>query len=197
MEKLTEQWKPVAGFETLYQVSNLGRVKSLDRFVTQEGNKGTRFTRKYAGKILVKTKDKHGYESVCIAYDNGKKITRNVHRLVAEAFIPNPKNYPQINHKDENPSNNAVSNLEWCDSKYNINYGSRNFITSLKRSKGVKQISKNGEIINRFINAKTAAKRTGIAYRNIAAVLHQTPHIKNGRIYTRKTAGGFYWEYII
>lgn len=101
-------WKDVIGFEGLYQVSNTGEVRSLNY-----GGRG------YA-KSLKKTISPQGYEVVGL---RGK--TKYVHRLVAEAFIDNPKAYPQINHKDEIKTNNYVDNLEWCDSFYNINYGTR------------------------------------------------------------------------
>lgn len=107
-----EEWKPIVCYEEKYQISNYGQVKSLN----------------YRGsgkdKILKLQKDTYGYSKV-ILYKNGKAKTRMVHRLVAEAFIPNPNNLPQINHKDEDKSNNCVDNLEWCSAKYNNSYGSR------------------------------------------------------------------------
>ena len=109
-----EEWREIEGYEGLYQVSNLGRVKSL------KNHKGT-----YREKILKPTSDKLKYERVAL-YKNGKQKRFQIHRLVATAFILNPNNLPCVNHIDENPSNNHVSNLEWCTYEYNINYGSRN-----------------------------------------------------------------------
>lgn len=97
-------WKDVKGFEGRYQVSNTGKVKSLVRKIP----------------ILLKQKtDKRGYKRVSL----GEKHTKLVHRLVAESFIDNPFNLPEVNHKDEQPCNNNVENLEWCTHRYNITYG--------------------------------------------------------------------------
>ena len=104
-----EEWRDIEGYEGLYQISNLGRVKSFPRPTTPGG-------------ILKINKRKDGYCSVMLC-KNGKTKRFSVHRLVAQAFIPNPNNLPIINHKDENPSKNIVDNLEWCDYEYNNNYG--------------------------------------------------------------------------
>ena len=117
---MEEIWKDIEGYEGLYQVSNMGRVKSVERM-------------KWSGKcyykaperILKPRKNGGGYLVVMLS-KNGKVKTCRVHRLVATAFIPNPNNLPQINHIDENKGNNHMENLEWCDSKYNNNYGTHN-----------------------------------------------------------------------
>jgi hypothetical protein len=106
-EKMNEQWEEIKGTDGRYYVSNTGKVKSC------KGDKEI---------MLKQQKDKDGYLQVNIYY-NHKQITQKVHRLVGYAFIDNPLNLPQINHKDENKANNNVDNLEWCDCKYNINYG--------------------------------------------------------------------------
>ena len=108
-----EQWKPIDGFEDLYAVSSLGRVKSLNYNHTGKE------------KILKPGKNSSGYLLVNLYKDRKRKAFK-VHKLVAEAFIPNPEGFEQINHKDENKINNCVSNLEFCDCKYNNNYGTRN-----------------------------------------------------------------------
>ena len=108
-----EEWRPVKGYEGLYEVSNFGRVKSLNYNHTGKE------------KILKPFKRKDGYLQVILCR-NGKGKMFSVHRLVASAFLPNPNNLPQVNHKDEVKTNNCVSNLEFCDCKYNINYGSHN-----------------------------------------------------------------------
>ena len=105
-----EEWRDIKGYEGRYQISSEGRVRSLDRI----GKNGY----SYKGKILKPRPTKRGYIKANLS---GKIYA--VHRLVAQAFIPNPNNYPVVNHKDENPSNNCIENLEWCDVKYNINYG--------------------------------------------------------------------------
>lgn len=102
-----EEWKDVVGYEGLYQVSNLGKVRS-------------HYKDKW--RIISDCTTKYGYK-VVLLYKDKKRTQSRVHRLVAEAFISNPQNYPYINHKDENPANNCVENLEWCTAKYNSNYG--------------------------------------------------------------------------
>lgn len=108
---MKEEWKDIKGYEGLYQISSYGRVYSF-----------------YSNKVLntVSNKSrKDGYIQV-VLYKNDKRTTFLVHRLVAEAFIDNPNSYPQVNHKDEDKTNNCVSNLEWCTAEYNSNYGTRN-----------------------------------------------------------------------
>ena len=109
-----EIWKPIIESNGDYYVSNYGRVRSTERI--------SKNNHLIPEKILAIRKDKDGY---CIAtiYISGKRVDRKIHRLVADAFIPNPNNYPMINHKDETRDNNYVDNLEWCDAKYNANYG--------------------------------------------------------------------------
>lgn len=117
---INEVWKDIEGYEGLYQVSNLGRVKSLERIISDGRHRKERILKPYD--------DGNGYLRVELQSKPFK-----LHRLVAQAFIPNPDNLPFVNHKDENPKNNRVflnddgsvdeSNLEWCDNKYNINYG--------------------------------------------------------------------------
>lgn len=115
-----EEWKNVIGYEGLYEVSNTGQVRSLDRYVKYSNGR----IHLHKGKVLSSGKDKYGYLAVCLSC-NGKQKIIKIHRLVAEAFIPNPNNLPQVNHKDEVKTNNRVDNLEWCDHKYNVNYGHR------------------------------------------------------------------------
>lgn len=136
---MTEVWKDIEGYEGLYQVSNLGRVKSLTMF--------KRFLKPYS--------DKDGYFQV-ILYKNHTRKLQRVHRLVAQAFIPNENKLPIINHKDENPQNNNVDNLEWCTNQYNLNYGSSRSKISKSHMKKLVQISPSGEIVRRF-NSVTEA----------------------------------------
>lgn len=118
---MEEIWKPVKDFEGYYEVSNLGRVRSVDRVVIAK-NGTTQFKK---GTLMKPRPDRQGYIIVALSI-NRHYITKCVHRLVAEAFIPNPDNLPQVNHIDEVKNNNVVSNLEWCTAKYNANYGDRN-----------------------------------------------------------------------
>lgn len=108
-------WKDISGYEGKYQVSNTGKVRSLN----YNGTKGKMM------RLKLSNNNHYGYKRVRL-YKNGKYKAYLVHRLVALAFIPNPNNYSFINHKDENPSNNYYKNLEWCTPKYNSNYGTRN-----------------------------------------------------------------------
>ncbi len=112
---MNEIWKSIEGYEGLYEVSNLGNVRSLNWHLT-----GTI-------RVLKPRQNGYGYLSV-ILYKNGKMKKFYVHRLVASAFLPNPQNLPQVNHKDENKTNNSIENLEWCSCKDNINFG-----TGIKR----------------------------------------------------------------
>lgn len=118
---MEEIWRPVKEYEGYYEVSNLGRVRSIDRVVVDKT--GRRQFKK--GTLLNYRPDRQGYCIVSLSI-NRKYKTKCVHTLVADAFIPNPDNLPQVNHKDEVKSNNCVDNLEWCTAKYNANYGNRN-----------------------------------------------------------------------
>lgn len=120
---MTEIWKDIEGFEGLYQVSNLGNIKSLSR-IYFSGNRHN--TKKYVEEhILTPRKTKTGYCRVMFVKD-GKKQDYYIHRIVALTFLQNPDNLPDVNHKDENKENNSVDNLEFCTRKYNCNYGDRN-----------------------------------------------------------------------
>ena len=124
MNIINEEWKPVKGYEGLYEVSNLGRVKSLNY--------------NHTGKERIMKPEKHrdGYLRVQL-YKDGKVKHFLVHRLVATAFIPNPLELPEINHRNEDKTNNVVVNLEFCSRCYNSNYGTRNVRIGAARSKAV------------------------------------------------------------
>ena len=161
-----EIWKPVVGYEGLYEVSNWGRIKS-----TKYGKE----------RILKLIKDKDGYLFVRL-YKNGIIKNYFVHRLVAQAFIPNPDNLPQVNHKDENPINNVVSNLEWCDAKYNCNYGNRNKKVAEKLSKPILQYTLDGKFVREWESYREC-KRNGFNHVDMVC---------RGK---RKSCGGFIWRY--
>ena len=120
---MDEIWKPVKGFEGLYEVSNCGRVRSRYK--------------------LLKEQNKSGYQTVYL-YKNKIRYGHKVHRLVAEAFLNNFNNYPCVNHKDEDKLNNHVENLEWCSHKYNTNYGTCIARRSKKLFKRIIQIDSSG-----------------------------------------------------
>ena len=146
-------WKDIEGYEGLYQISNFGEVKSLAREIDN-------FNQCCDKDKLLSGGIKRGYRQVILLKDSRRKYV-SVHRLVANAFIPNPNNLPIINHKDEDKLNNKADNLEWCDYKYNTNYG-----TGLKRranshKKPVCRIDKNG-IKHIYPSATDAARILGI-----------------------------------
>ena len=164
-----EEWRDIVGFEGKYQVSNKGRVKSLNyRHTGRE-------------QILKPKKDKGGYLQVHLNKD-GKDKLYLVHRLVAMTFIPNPDGLSEVNHKDENKENNAVDNLEFCSRSYNVNYGNRN----QKTSKPVIAIDKVSGLIIEFPSINEASRVTGVSCGNIV-------HSCKGRY---KYAGGYFWQYI-
>lgn len=180
MVKIKEIWKPVPGFIDYYQVSNMGRVRSLDRKVNH--NKGGSAVKR--GRILKPNFDKDGYYAYCLCYKNKKK-TQRAHRLVAEAFIDNPSNLPCVNHKDENKTNNAVDNLEWCDIKYNTNYNNAPSRRGLSRRKPIIQKSLNGKHIKLWSGRAEAQAALGVSGGNITSCCRGN----------RKTAYGYIWEY--
>lgn len=115
---LNELWRYVEGYDKRYMVSNIGRVKAMPNEYPHLG--GIRHTKE---KILKPIFCKHtGYYQVSLYKRNGERRFTTIHRIVAEAFIPNPDNLPFVNHKDEVRTNNRVENLEWCTPKYNMDY---------------------------------------------------------------------------
>ena len=112
MQSIKEVWRDIPEWEGFYQVSNLGNVRSLDRDIEYLNN-GTLTTLHLKGKVLKQRADEEGYMRICLA-KNGRTKLYGVHRLVAQAFIPNPENKPTVNHIDGNKSNNYLSNLEWA-----------------------------------------------------------------------------------
>ncbi len=127
---MKEVWKDIAGYEGLYQVSNFGRVRSLERVVQHM----------HSGKLTLPSKLKEP--------KGGKRKQISIHRLVAETFIPNPDGLPCVNHKDENKTNNHVDNLEWCTYKYNTHYGTNIERARKKKGKAVNQYDLRGNLVN-------------------------------------------------
>ena len=113
--------RPVVGYEGYYEVDQFGRVFAVDRVVHVIDN-GREYDKPLKGRQMKQSVHSQGYKTVSLTKDGHTK-TMYVHRVVAEAFIPNPNNYPFINHKDEDKTNNFVENLEWCTNEYNVNYG--------------------------------------------------------------------------
>lgn len=190
-----EIWKDVKGYEGLYQVSNLGRIWSV---------KSQKYLKPWVNTC--------GYHLVGLISKNGKQKKEQIHRLVALAFIENPNNYPQVNHKDENKGNNCVENLEWVTAKQNCNYGTRNeriaekikgenhylygkhlseehkahIIDSSVKSKSVCQINiETNTIVNTFKSMREAERQTGVKHQHIWRVC----------VHKRRSAGGYFWCY--
>ena len=169
---MEEIWKDISGYEGCYQVSNFGRIKSLDRYIATVGNpSGKRLIR---GKILnpskrVMSNGEDGYYSVTL-YKCGTGRLFNVHRIVAETFIPNPNNLPCVNHKDENKQNNRVDNLEWCSVAYNNKYGTARERSAEKTRKEVIKFDLDGNILAMYKSLDDAAKKEKVSKGNLANV---------------------------
>jgi len=160
---LNEEFRDIKGFEGKYQISNYGRVVSLTKYCAK--------TKSYYDRPLIRKNQKHIKDnyfcwSVGLSDNKSKKYCL-VHRLVAEAFIPNHNNFPEVNHKDENPLNNYVENLEWCERLYNANYGYGLKTRSVKRSNPIIQYDKNGKLIKVFLNTNEIKNKTKYKISNI------------------------------
>lgn len=156
-----EIWAWIDGYEGQYMVSTFGRVISIERI------RGNHSKKQNVRKKIKKLSDNgHGYKFVNLWKDN-KEEKKYIHRLVAMAFIPNPENLPQINHKDEDKSNNRIDNLEWCNQKYNINYGTfrtRSKSTMLRNgnNRGIDVYDMNGKFIKTYVFSNEVCKEYGI-----------------------------------
>lgn len=159
---MNEQWKDIQGYEGLYQVSNLGRVKGIDR-ISANGSH-------LKEKILSQKHTTKGYLRVIFCKNNKVKYFL-VHRLVAEEFILNPNNLPQVNHIDENKTNNQVDNLAWVTSKENANYGTRIKRIADKHKKVIYSMSPDGQVME-FSSQTEAAKILNISRGNIWGMIN-------------------------
>lgn len=173
-------WKPVVGYEGLYEVSNTGIVRGLERF----GNRNHTFQ-----KELKPSKNKR-YEEVKLYKDGGKR-TFKVHRLVAMAFVPNVENKPQINHIDGNKNNNNAENLEWCTQSENNRHAIDNNLNSPYKmiestKKEVLQLSLDGKVIKKWETLTEASRTLGLQISNIS-------HCCKGRI---RQTGGYKWRLV-
>lgn len=187
---MEEQWKDIYGYEGLYQVSNLGRVRSLPRNGTVNDIK------------ILKQKRDNGYLRISLK-KNGFLKTFSVHRLVAQAFLPNDDLFKtQINHKDENKENNNVKNLEWCDAAYNNNYGTHQQRSAKSRlnhpnmSKQVNQYSLDGNFIRSFQSTKEIQRQLGFSQGHIIKCCNGGYFDKRRNKFVNITqCNGFIWKY--
>ena len=145
---MTEIWKDIPGYEGFYQVSNLGRVRSLPRVIEYKNRHGAIIGHPFEGKVLIPGHDTYGYESVHLR-KNGKRVPVSVHRLVAEAFCHKPDGCDVVNHLDYNKLNNLPSNLEWTTQRNNVVWSQRNMRVAHKPStntgaKYIYQVEKEG-----------------------------------------------------
>ena len=161
---MQEIWKDIKDYEGLYQVSNLGRVKRIKNKI----------------HILKTIDDGKGYKKARLC-KNGILKSYRIHRLVAEAFIPNPFNYSEVNHKDFNRSNNLINNLEWCNKEYNMKHS-----VKANRFHNKPVICENNNLITIFNSINEASFKTGINRNNIGRCCNSK----------RKTAGGYKWRFL-
>ena len=173
-----EEWRPVVGYEGFYEVSNLGRVRSIDHRVNAANKYGWVGSKIWKGKILACVHGRGDYLFVNLSNMNRAK-QYPIHRLVAFTFVPNQEHKPHIDHIDGNRHNNRADNLRWCTCKENIN----NPVTLPSRCKRVLQFSKSGELLNTWPSTAEAVRVLGI---------HHIDACCRG---IRKTAGGYKWKY--
>lgn len=182
-----EEWRDIDGFNGMYQVSSLGRVKSFKGHGSQK--------RYEKGRILAQCDNGHGYLSVILCI-NKKQVRRYVHRLVAQAFIPNTKNKSEVNHINEFEKwNNTVENLEWIDHISNVNYGTHNRRIANSNSgranpnccKPVIKLSINGDYIERYESSAAADRANGLPVGCISRCCCAKNHCYS--------SGGFLWCY--
>lgn len=185
-----EVWKDIKDYEGLYQVSNLGRIRSLDHY-SKHHNGGTQFVK---GRLLKDCVCGFGYRKVSLCKDGIAKST-NLHSLVAKTFIPNPNNLPEVNHINECKWDNAVWNLEWCTVEYNRSYGNRNTKSKetkqRKYGKPVLQYTLDGQFITEYSCLREASRQTGVNRTNITACCKGVDY----QGFNIKQAGGYIWKY--
>jgi len=193
---MKEIWKAVVGYENYYEISDLGNVRSLEKVMEYElkTKYGVTIKRHLLKPKSLKVHISNGYYTTDLQV-NGIRQTVTIHRLIAEAFIPNPDNKATVNHKDGIKTNIAISNLEWAtfseNNKHAVDNGLRQspwtgkFGSEHSRSKPVIQLDKTGNVLNRFENAREAQSKTGASYK----------HISSCCLGKRMSTGGYHWKF--
>jgi hypothetical protein len=185
-----EIWKPIKGYEGIYEVSNLGHVRSLDRKVSKLTKYGTMAVFNIKGRLLKGTTTWHGYQSVNIRHTDGKFYPRLIHRLVAKAFVPGYFDGADVNHIDENKQNNRFDNLEWVTKTENNNHGSHTQKATahcVEERKPIIQMTLNGDFVAKYAHSREAAEKTGIHRWQIRKCCEGAKKYK--------TAGDYRWRY--
>lgn len=184
-----EVWRVIKGYEGYYEVSNLGRVKSVERVVIQKNRWGKEMARHLKERILEQYEDKDGYLQVDL-HKNGIKEHKSIHKLVATAFIPNPHNYSDVHHIDHDQTNNRVENLVWLSKQEHYKEHLCDWVQNLKdhNSKRIDQIDKiTGEVQRQWDRAMDAVRECGYSSGNISSCA-------KGK---KKSAYGSVWKYPI
>ena len=187
MKESEEIWKAIEGYEGIYQVSNLGRVRSLDRSIIKPHPKSgvpTKYRQK--GRILKLASYPNGYLTICLK-NEGKKENCLIHRLVGKAFVPGYFDGADINHKNEDRTDNRANNLEWCTRSYNLQYNGRAKRVGIVQGKEVEQWTLDGKLVATFDAIRHAEAATGIHRTSIRGCCRQK--------YGCKTAGGYRWKF--
>lgn len=183
--KSTEQWKPIKGYEGMYEVSDHGRIRSVDRIGYKRHNSGCMARYFYKGQIIRQRASELGYKTVGLS-KNGKQKHFSVHRLVGFHFLEKPDGKDCINHIDANPSNNHVSNLEWCTQSENIQYAYDHGTKRPPHLKPVGQYDDDWNLIKVWEGQTAAARALGTHQANIMKVCYGE----------REHAGGFRWKFM-
>lgn len=187
---IEEIWKDIKGYEGLYQVSNLGRVKRRRCIIPNTGTKGNSGTQTIHERIMKLQTNKYGYLYVCLS-QNGQQKHHTVHRLVANAFLSNPDNKPQVNHINGIKTDNTINNLEWSTGAENMIHAFKIGLKSKpsnfgNKSKRVLQYTLDGNLLAEYPSAMEASRKTGFSQGNISSVCRGECTQRHGYIWKYK-----------